>query len=47
MPIKKHSGDWTDLRRLFALTREDEIDLHFGRRDPHVPYEDVRARWEN
>jgi hypothetical protein len=43
MPIKRQNGNWTDFRELFALTREDEIDLHFGRRDPHTPYENVMA----
>jgi len=38
-----HNGNWTDLRNEFGLTRDDEIDLHFGRRDPHVRYDDVMA----
>jgi hypothetical protein len=28
-----YSGNWTDLRAQFNRAREDEIDLHFGRRD--------------
>jgi hypothetical protein len=27
-------GNWTDFRQQFNLTRDDEVDLHFGRRDP-------------
>ena len=37
MPIWKSSnGNWTDFRQQFNLTRDDEIDLHFGRRDGSV-----------
>jgi hypothetical protein len=38
MPIKRENGNWTDLRQRLALKQEDEIDLHFGHRDPHTPY---------
>ena len=43
MPIKNQNCNWTDFRNRFALTPQDEIDLHFGRRDPHSPYENVMA----
>ena len=41
MPIQKHRGNWTDLRGLFGITRDDEIDFHFGRSDFGTPYEKV------
>jgi hypothetical protein len=43
MPIKQRTGDWKELRAKFGLTPEDEVDLHFGRRDPHTPYDNVMA----
>src|SRR5262245_252762 len=43
MTITKRAGDWTALRAEFDLTSEDELDLHLGRRDPHVPFENVMA----
>jgi hypothetical protein len=43
MPIQKQTGNWTELRKRFALTPDDEIDMHFGRRNPHTPYESVMA----
>jgi hypothetical protein len=43
MPIKQRTGDWKELRVEFGLTPEDEVDLHFGPRDPHTPYENVMA----
>jgi hypothetical protein len=43
MPIKQRTGDWKELRAEFGLTREDEVDLHLGRRDPHTPYDNVMA----
>lgn len=41
--LKHESVDWTSYRSRFALTCADEIDLHFGERDPHTPYENVMA----
>jgi len=32
--MKKRNGNWTDLRTEFGLTRDDEVDLHYGQRDP-------------
>ena len=43
MARNTRNGNWTDLRSEFGLTPDDEIDLHFGRRDPHTPYDDVMA----
>jgi hypothetical protein len=31
---KSSNGNWTDFRKKFNLTRDDELDLHLGRRDP-------------
>ena len=33
--MKTETGNWTDYRPRFGLQPQDEIDLHFGRRDPH------------
>ena len=41
--MHRESGDWNLLRQRFNLLPSDEVDLHFGRRDPHVPYEEVMA----
>jgi hypothetical protein len=41
--MQKQTGNWTRYREQFALTSEDEIDLHFGRRDPDRPYWEVMA----
>jgi hypothetical protein len=43
MPIQRRNCNWTRYREQFSLTREDEVDLHFGRRDPQTSYEDVMA----
>jgi len=32
--MRKETGNWVDYRARFGLLPEDEIDLHFGRRDP-------------
>jgi hypothetical protein len=37
------NGNWTDLRTEFGLTADDEVDLHFGKRDPHTRYDEVMA----
>jgi hypothetical protein len=42
--FKNESGDWKDCRAKFNLSPEDELDLHFGRRDKSIPYEDVMAK---
>jgi hypothetical protein len=41
MPFQQREGNWTDLRAEFGLTRDDEIDLHFGRRDLRKPYDEA------
>jgi hypothetical protein len=43
MPIMKRTGGWTSFRAEFGLTRENEIDLHFGRRDLNTSYENAMA----
>jgi hypothetical protein len=37
------SGDWTRYRSQFNLSKSDEIDLHFGRRDRSIPYDQAMA----
>jgi hypothetical protein len=37
------SGNWTDYRYHFCLEREDEVDLHFGRRNRSLHYDDAMA----
>jgi hypothetical protein len=32
MRFRQRHGNWTDFRAEFGLTRQDEIDLHFGAR---------------
>jgi microcystin degradation protein MlrC len=39
--MQKQNGDWKRYREQFALTSADGVDLHFGRRNPHVPYREV------
>jgi hypothetical protein len=34
--MQTETGNWTDYRTRFNLHPEDEIDLHSGRRVPHV-----------
>ena len=41
--FKRESGDWKIFRARFSLDPTDEIDLHFGRRDPHRRYDEVMA----
>jgi hypothetical protein len=41
--MQKQNGNWTRYREQFALTSADEVDLHFGRRDWHVPYREAMA----
>jgi hypothetical protein len=44
MAFQKRAGNWVELRKEFGLSQEDEVDLHFGRRDNSVSsYEDVMA----
>jgi hypothetical protein len=44
--MNMETGNWTDYRRRFGLLPEDEVDLHNGRRDPHVRYDDVMSKVE-
>lgn len=36
-------GDWKQFRSRFSLSPSDEVDLHFGERDPNIPYYRVMA----
>jgi hypothetical protein len=37
------SGNWTQYRSQFNLSRSDEIDLHFGKRDRELSYWEAMA----
>lgn len=40
----RQQGDWVSYRQRFGLSKEDEIDLHFGRRDRNVAsYDEAMA----
>jgi hypothetical protein len=40
--MRRERGNWTDYRARFNLSKDDEVDLHLGRRDPRVAsYDDV------
>jgi hypothetical protein len=41
--FSRENGDWKLFRSRFTLEPTDEIDLHFGRRDPWTPYGHVMA----
>ena len=41
--MKRERGDWKLYRARFDLISDDEVDLHFGRRDLGVGYDDVMA----
>jgi hypothetical protein len=45
--FQKGSGDWTQYRSTFGLSKRDEVDLHFGRRDRVVSYEEAMAELIN
>jgi hypothetical protein len=51
--MKREEGNWVSYRERFGLSATDEIDLHFGQRDPRVDgqyYEvtaDVEQRVQN
>src|SRR4051812_18769708 len=37
--FKQGMGDWTQYRSMYNLSKSDEVDLHFGKRDAaSVPY---------
>jgi hypothetical protein len=42
MRFRQRNGNWTDFRAEFGLTRQDEIDLHFGPR-VHGEYYEAMA----
>ena len=37
------SGSWTDHRDQFNVSKSDEIDLHFGKRDQSMSYGEATA----
>jgi hypothetical protein len=41
--FKRETGNWVNYRSRLNLSREDEIDFHFGRRDRFVSYEENMA----
>jgi hypothetical protein len=42
--MKTENGNWTDYRTRFCLQPQDEVDLHFGRRDAREQsYDDAMA----
>ena len=41
--MKREHGNWVEYRKHFGLSPDDEVDLHFGSRDPGVSYDDVMA----
>jgi hypothetical protein len=41
--FKGESGNWIDYRSKFNLSSDDEIDLHFGRRDNSISYDETMA----
>jgi hypothetical protein len=41
--MKREDGNWVDYRKRLGLSADDEVDLHFGRRDFGVPYSNVMA----
>jgi hypothetical protein len=38
MAFKRERGDWKELRTRFGLSPDDEVDLHFGRRESGTFY---------
>ena len=42
--MRREQGDWITYRERFGLSKADEIDLHFGRRDRNVAsYDEAMA----
>jgi broad specificity phosphatase PhoE len=41
--MAERCGNWVDYRKRLGLSADDEVDLHFGSRDPGVSYYDVMA----
>jgi hypothetical protein len=41
--FQRGSGDWTQYRSQFNLSQTDEIDLHFGKLDKSISYDDAMA----
>jgi hypothetical protein len=42
--FQRGSGDWTQYRSEFGLSKCDEIDLHFGRRDRSISFGEAMAQ---
>jgi hypothetical protein len=45
--MKKEFGDWRAYRRRLSLTINDEVNLHFGRRELGTSYHEVMAEVES
>jgi hypothetical protein len=43
MRFQLGSGNWVLYRAKLGLSPDDEVDLHFGKRDPWTPYYEVMA----
>ena len=41
--FQRGTGDWKQYRSMFGLSKCDEIDLHFGKRDRSTSYDEVMA----
>jgi hypothetical protein len=39
--FKREFGDWVKYRSSLNLSRDDEVDLHLGRRDRSISYEEA------
>lgn len=44
--FQRGRGDWIQYRQILGLTPDQEVDLHFGQRDPWIPYESAMAEVE-
>jgi hypothetical protein len=41
--FRREKCNWVEYRKRFGLSAADEVNLHFGRRDPHARYDEVMA----
>ena len=41
--MKNELGNWTQYRERFGLSKDDEVDLHFGPRIPGTRYDETMA----
>jgi hypothetical protein len=39
--FQRGGGNWVHFRSKFNLSKDDEVDFHFGERDKSIPYDDV------